>query len=202
MNTTIFFGTNNAHKLAEIQAMVGAPYHIRSFKDLATPIDVAETANTLEGNAALKAESFYAHTQLPCFADDTGLEVQALGGAPGVYSARYAGATASSEQNVAKLLQDLENVDMGAWGSDNRRARFRTVIAFYDGKQMHYFEGEISGVLTYSPCGTNGFGYDPIFLPDGYAQTFAEMPASLKNTISHRALAVAKFAAHLHAQLA
>lgn len=197
---TLFFGTNNAHKLTEIQAVLGETFTIRSFRDLPQPLDVPETETTLEGNALLKAHAFYQATGLPCFADDTGLEVQALGGAPGVYSARYAGENATFADNVQKLLRELESIDMGAWGEDNRRARFRTVIAYFDGGEPQFFVGEVRGQITLAPVGENGFGYDPVFLPDGYEKTFAEMTADEKNAISHRALAVKSFAGWLLAQ--
>lgn len=191
---TLFFGTNNAHKLEEIQAVLGSSFEIRSFRDLPQPIDVEETESTLEGNALLKAKAFYAATGLPCFADDTGLEVQALGGAPGVFSARYAGEHATFAENVQKLLRDLDAVDMGAWGEDNRRARFRTVIAYYDGGEPRFFEGDVRGQITLASAGDHGFGYDPVFLPDGHEKTFAEMTAAEKNAISHRTKAVRAFA--------
>jgi len=193
----LFFGTNNAHKLDEIRQLVGNLYTVRSFQDLSSPLEVEETERTLEGNALLKARAFFAHTGTPCFADDTGLEVEALGGAPGVYSARYAGEGATFADNMNKLLRDLEAVDMGAWGEDNRRARFRTVIAYVDGGEPRFFEGVVRGTLTLAPAGNGGFGYDPIFMPDGHSVTFSEMTPEAKNAISHRGKAVMAFATWL-----
>ena len=187
MKPKILFGTNNQHKLEEIRKILANHYEVLCLKDVGEVIDVAETESTLEGNALLKAKSFYEHTGIPCFSDDTGLEVVALGGAPGVYSARYAGEHCSYQDNVNKMLREME-------GKDDRRAAFRTLIAWYDGKNENLFEGKISGNITHEPKGNAGFGYDPIFLPEHYEQTFAEMPSELKNSISHRARAVKKFA--------
>lgn len=185
MNPTLFFGTNNVHKLQEIQAILGEKFEVLSFKDF-PPLEVAETEPTLVGNAVLKAKAFYAHTQIPCFADDTGLEVEALGGAPGVFSARYAGEACKPADNIRKLLHELHD-------SDNRKARFLTVIAFFDGEQLHCFEGEVRGEIITEVKGEGGFGYDPVFVPEGYTQTFAEMPAETKHAISHRGKALRKF---------
>lgn len=197
MKKTLFFGTNNEHKLSEIQQLLGDTYEIRSFRDLSQPLEVDETERTLEGNAILKAKAFYAAIHLPCFADDTGLEVAALGGAPGVFSARYAGENATFQDNVTKLLRNLEEVDMGAWGRENRDAAFRTVIAFYDGTNLHTFSGEVRGTIANEPFGEGGFGYDPVFIPEGSEKTFAEMTAEEKNAISHRGIAVRNFVAFL-----
>ena len=190
MKPKILFGTNNLHKLAEIRKILADHYQVLSLKDVGEVIDVEETESTLEGNALLKAKAFCEHTGIPCFADDTGLEVDALGGAPGVYSARYAGEHCSYEDNVNKMLKEMD-------GKDKRQAAFRTVIAWYDGDNTATFEGKITGSITREPRGRGGFGYDPIFLPDNYEQTFAEMSSELKNQISHRALAVRKFAAFM-----
>lgn len=179
----IFFGTNNPGKLREIQDMLGEQFQVLSFRDLDEPIDVEETEHTFEGNAALKAKAFYEQTGLPCFADDSGLEVDALGGAPGVYSARYSGPDATNQSNNEKLIQELE-------GITNRTARYRVVIAFYDGKEMSFFEGKVEGEILETPRGEGGFGYDPYFKPEGYDITFAEMPAEEKHKISHRGKAV------------
>jgi XTP/dITP diphosphohydrolase len=179
----IFFGTNNPGKLREIQDMLGEQFEVLSFRDLDEPIDVEETEHTFEGNAALKARAFYEHTGLPCFADDSGLEVDALGGAPGVYSARYSGPDATNESNNARLIKELE-------GETQRTARYRVVIAFYDGETMSFFEGKVEGEILESPRGEGGFGYDPYFKPAGYDVTFAEMPAEEKHKISHRGKAV------------
>lgn len=182
----IFFGTNNANKLSEIQHILGEKFEIHSYKDF-PPFDVEETETTMEGNAALKAKGFFEHTGLPCFSDDSGLEVHVLNGEPGVYSARYAGEPSNSTANIVKLLHNLK-------GKTDREAQFRTVIAYYDGKKMHFFEGIVKGQIIDTPRGTNGFGYDPIFIPDGFDQTFAEMDSGAKHAISHRGIAVRKFA--------
>ncbi len=185
----LFFGTNNANKLTEIQHILGENFDILSYKDF-PPFDVEETEITMEGNAALKAKGFFEFTGLPCFSDDSGLEVAALGGEPGVYSARYAGEPSNSANNIAKLLQNIQ-------GKSNRNAQFRTVIAYFDGKEMLFFEGIIKGQLIDIQRGMAGFGYDPIFIPDGYQQTFAEMEAAEKHAISHRGIAVRKFAEYM-----
>lgn len=179
----LVFSTNNEHKLEEVRAKLGKYYQVISLKDLGDDTDVPETGDTLEENAMIKADYLWKTYQLNCFADDTGLEVEALDNAPGVYSARYAGEHKSSEDNVAKLLKELE-------GKENRRARFRTVIALIMGGKRYLFEGKIEGVITTSPKGTSGFGYDPVFQADGYDKTFAELTLEDKNNISHRAKAV------------
>ena len=185
MKRKLVFATNNAHKLDEISAILGEKVELLSLKDIHCDIDIPETSDTLEGNAMLKAEYIYEHYGLDCFADDTGLEVEALNGAPGVYSARYAGDAHNSEANMKKLLQDLEGVE-------NRKAQFRTVFALIiDGKE-HLFEGIVKGEIVKARKGTSGFGYDPIFVPEGYTQTFAEMGNTEKNKISHRAKATQK----------
>ena len=185
------FATNNAHKLEEVKAIVGAKIEILSLKDIGCQADIPETADTLEGNALLKARFIYETYHLDCFADDTGLEVEALNGAPGVYSARYAGDAHNSEANMRKLLQELEGVE-------NRRARFRTAFALILNGKEHLFEGIVNGHITPVRHGTSGFGYDPVFVPDGYTQTFAEMGDALKNKISHRAIGVQKLCKFLH----
>lgn len=185
----IFFGTNNAHKLSEIQHILGEKFEILSYKDF-PPFDVEETETTMEGNAALKAKAFYHFTQLPCFSDDSGLEVEALNGEPGVYSARYAGEPSNPAANMAKLLSKMTDIT-------NKNAQFRTIIAYFDGKEMQFFEGIIKGKLISEPIGTGGFGYDPIFVPDGYEKTFAQMEAGEKHAISHRGIAVRAFADYL-----
>ena len=179
----LVFSTNNEHKLEEVRAKLGKYYQVISLKDLGDDTDVPETGDTLEENAMIKADYLWNTYQLNCFADDTGLEVEALDNAPGVYSARYAGEHKSSEDNVAKLLKELE-------GKENRRARFRTVIALIMGGKRYLFEGKIEGVITTAPKGTSGFGYDPVFQADGYDKTFAELTLEDKNNISHRAKAV------------
>jgi XTP/dITP diphosphohydrolase len=189
----LFFGTGNPKKLKEIGEILGDRFEILSFRDLPNPLEVEETEATLEGNARLKAVAFFEATDIPCFADDTGLEVNALGGAPGVYSARYAGPENDAQANMAKLLAALAD-------KTDRSARFRTVIAWYDGKELKYFEGELRGKIGFAPRGDMGFGYDPIFVPDGHDRCLAEMLPDEKNAISHRGLAVQKFAAYLHSQ--
>lgn len=185
MRKKFVFATNNTHKLEEVTAILGDKVEVLSMKDIRCTADIPETADTLAGNALLKARFIYENYQMDCFADDTGLEVEALDGAPGVYSARYAGDAHNSEANMKKLLHDLEGVE-------NRKARFRTVFALIiDGKE-HLFEGIINGEITKTRRGASGFGYDPIFIPEGYTQTFAEMGNQLKNKISHRALATNK----------
>ncbi len=191
----IIFATNNAHKLSEIRDILGEQFDILSLSDIGCHDDIPETADTLEGNALLKAQYITEHYGMSCFADDTGLEVEALGGAPGIYSARYAGGEGhDSEANMTKLLKELGE-------NNNRKARFRTVIALLevnDGEvTKHLFEGIVNGSIIRERRGTEGFGYDPIFQPDGYQQTFAELGMDIKNTISHRARAVKKLAEFL-----
>ena len=190
MKKKLVFATNNAHKLDEIRAILGDKVEVLSLKDIHCEADIPETADTLEGNAALKAEYIYKNFGLDCFADDTGLEVEALGGAPGVYSARYAGDAHNSEANMRKLLQDME-------GIENRKAQFRTVFALIINGKEHLFEGIVKGEITKHRCGSSGFGYDPVFIPEGYTQTYAEMGNTLKNKISHRALATQKLCDYL-----
>lgn len=189
---TIFFGTGNRKKIEEIQQILGQTFDIKNFGDLPEIPEVDETEPTLEGNARLKAEAFFALTGLPTFADDTGLEVDALDGEPGVYSARYAGPEGDPQKNMAKLLSELDGISL-------RSAAFRTVIAWFDGNETHYFEGTLTGQIIHQGRGTNGFGYDPIFVPSGQDRTLAEMTSEEKNAISHRGKAVRKFAAFLQA---
>jgi len=179
----LVFATNNIHKIREVKDIVSDGIPIVGLSDIQCLNDIPETADTLEGNALLKARYVKDKYGYDCFADDTGLEVNALGGAPGVYSARFAGLAHDSQANMKKLLQQMK-------GLSNRKARFRTVIAFIQGDKEHLFEGIIDGHITESPHGTNGFGYDPVFVPDGYTETFAELSETTKNTISHRAKAV------------
>lgn len=198
----IVFATNNQHKLQEIRDILGNEFEIVSLKDIGCDVDIPETGNTLEENAMQKAQYVYDHYNLSCFADDTGLEVEALNGEPGVHSARYAeGTDHDSEANMAKLLSNLE-------GKDNRKARFRTVIALIQKqdvcpcgctsiKKVNRFEGIVDGSIATEKHGTAGFGYDPIFVPEGYDKSFAELGESIKNGISHRARAVAKLAEYL-----
>lgn len=185
MKRKFVFATNNAHKLEEVTAILGKRIELLSLKDINCHADIAETADTLEGNALQKAHYIYENYHIDCFADDTGLEVEALNGEPGVYSARYAGNGHNAEANMLKLLQSLE-------GIENRKAQFRSVFALIlDGKE-HIFEGIIKGEIIKTRRGTSGFGYDPVFVPEGYKQTFAELGNELKNKISHRAIATNK----------
>lgn len=185
------FATNNIHKLREVAAIVGHQIELLSLNDIGCHDDIPETSDTLEGNALLKARYVYERYHTNCFADDTGLEVEALGGAPGVYSARYAGEGHNSEENIKKLLHELE-------GKDNRKARFRTVFAIIINGKEHLFEGIVRGEIIARKRGTSGFGYDPVFVPEGFTQTFAEMSDGQKNKISHRALAVGKLCKFLN----
>lgn len=182
---TLVFATNNKHKLDEVRKITSGLVNIVSLEDIDCHEDIPETSDTLEGNALQKAEYIKEHYGLDCFADDTGLEVEALNNAPGVYSARYAGPGHDSEANMNKLLQEMNNIE-------NRKARFRTVIALLLNGKQYVFEGIVNGEITKEKRGTTGFGYDPIFIPDNYTQTFAEMGNDIKNTISHRAEAVKK----------
>lgn len=191
MRKKLVFATNNAHKLEEIQAILGAKYEIMSLKDIGCDVDIPETADTLEGNAHLKASYIYEHYGMDCFADDTGLEAEALNGAPGVYSARYGGNGGhNSEANMNRLLDNLKEIS-------NRKAQFRTVIAFIEQGKEHFFEGIVKGTITTEKRGESGFGYDPIFQPEGFTQTFAELGTDVKNGISHRARAVEKLCTYL-----
>ena len=198
----IVFATNNQHKLQEIRQILGNSIEVLSLKDINCDVDIPETGETLQENALQKARYVYDNYHLDCFADDTGLEVEALNGAPGIYSARYASLENAqcqahdSEANMSRLLRELGE-------NNNRRARFRTVIALIQKKdvcpcgctsikQEHLFEGIVNGEITCKRSGVEGFGYDPIFRPDGYDKTFAELGADIKNQISHRARAVKK----------
>ena len=189
----LLISTRNPHKLREIMAILdGAGVELVSLERFPDAPDVIEDRNTLEGNAAKKAEELYRLTGLPTMSDDTGLEVDALGGAPGVRSARYAGEDADAAANRALLLDQLD-------GADNRRARFRTVIALATDTGTRFFEGVCEGDILREERGHGGFGYDPLFQPDGHAESFAEMAADTKNAISHRGRALAAFAAAMHA---
>lgn len=182
----LVFATNNAHKLEEVSAILGDKIELLSLKDINCQTDIPETADTLEGNALLKSSYIFQNYHLDCFADDTGLEVEALDGAPGVYSARYAGGEGhNAESNMLKLLHEME-------GKENRKAQFRTAISLILGGKEYLFEGIIKGEIIKEKRGDSGFGYDPVFVPEGYNQTFAELGNDIKNRISHRALAVNK----------
>ena len=191
----IVFATNNQHKLQEIREILGDQFEILSLADIGCHEDIPETGNTLEANAHQKAEYVFDHYHLDCFADDTGLEVAALGGAPGVHSARYAeGTDHNIEANMAKLLRELGD-------NDNRKARFRTVISLIQMEggnpvcsREYQFEGVVEGRIDREKHGSEGFGYDPVFIPEGYDKSFAELGEEIKNQISHRARAVKKLA--------
>ena len=189
----LVFASNNAHKLSEIRAILGDRIEIISLSDLQCHEEIPETADTLEGNALIKARYVWEHYGLYCFADDTGLEVEALGGAPGVYSARFAGEHASFEDNVSLLLERLSGV------AAPRRARFRTVIALIDEYGTHFFEGSVDGEITLERSGDHGFGYDPVFRPEGREETFAQLTEQEKNSMSHRGRAVQKLIRYLQA---
>lgn len=187
----IIFATNNAHKLSEVQAVLGEGFELVTPRMCGVEEEIPETAETLEGNASQKSHYLYDRTGLDCFADDTGLEVEALGGEPGVHSARYATDGHDFAANNRLLLKNLE-------GKENRRARFRTVISLIEGGEEHLFEGIVEGRIIDHESGEEGFGYDPLFVPDGFDRTFAEMTAEEKNAISHRGRAVRKLVAYLH----
>ncbi|WP_099464780.1 non-canonical purine NTP diphosphatase [Parabacteroides provencensis] len=186
----LVFATNNLHKLEEVRKITDNNIEIVSLADINCHDDIPETADTLEGNALQKARYIKEKYGHDCFADDTGLEVEALNNAPGVYSARYAGSEHDAEANMKKLLYEMSN-------KTNRKARFRTVIALILNGKEYLFEGEIKGSISTEKKGINGFGYDPIFVPENYTQSFAEMGNDIKNTISHRAEAVKKLSIFL-----
>lgn len=187
----LVFATNNPYKLEEIRAILGSKLEILSLADIGCDADIPETAETLEGNALIKAHYVYDNYKLDCFADDTGLEVDALHGLPGVHTARYAYPDRHDpEANMIKLLEALRE-------NNDRNARFRTVIALIEKGKEHLFEGVVEGVIAREKSGTQGFGYDPVFIPEGNSKTFAELGEDIKNTISHRARAVQKLAEYL-----
>ena len=187
----IVFATNNKHKLEEIKDILGKEFEIVSLAEIGCHEDIPETGVTLEENARQKSSYVVEHYNQNCFADDTGLEVEALGGEPGVHSARYAeGTDHDSEANMRKLLANLE-------GKDNRKACFRTIISLIIDGVEHQFEGKVEGRIATEKHGTEGFGYDPIFIPEGYDKSFAELGEEIKNQISHRARAVKKLAEYL-----
>ena len=187
----LVFATNNPHKLEEIRAILGSKVEILSLADIGCDADIPETAETLEGNALIKAHYVYDNYKLDCFADDTGLEVDAVHGLPGVHTARYAYPDRHDpEANMIKLLEALRE-------NNDRNARFRTVIALIEKGKEHLFEGVVEGVIAREKSGTQGFGYDPVFIPEGNSKTFAELGEDIKNTISHRARAVQKLAEYL-----
>ncbi|MFT2007464.1 non-canonical purine NTP diphosphatase [Pontibacter sp. 13R65] len=187
------FATNNLKKLHEVSHMLEGSYHLLTLQDIGCLEELAEDQDTLEGNSRQKAAYVWENYQIDCFADDTGLEVEALGGAPGVYSARYAGPQRSDTDNMQHLLQQLQ-------GQENRKARFRTFITLYLNGQEHQFEGIVEGRITEDWNGETSFGYDPVFVPEGYTQTFFHMSTAQKNSISHRGRAIAKLVEFLKKQ--
>lgn len=186
----LVIATNNAHKLEEIRAILGDRIELLSLKEIHCEEDIPEDADTLEDNASLKARYVYDRYGLDCFADDTGLEVEALNGAPGVHTARYATDGHDTDANVRKLLSELA-------GKENRKARFRTIISLIEDGRERQFEGIVNGTIAESKQGDKGFGYDPIFIPEGYNETFAQLGVEVKNQISHRSRAVAKLCEYL-----
>lgn len=190
----LVFATGNSHKLQEVQGLFKEGFALSCLKDVNITEEIPETADNLVDNALQKAWYVYKKCGIPCFADDTGLEVEALNGAPGVYSARYAGEQKDSKLNMLLLLKNMT-------GKENRNARFRTIIAYIDeNAQEHIFEGEIRGKIIENMAGENGFGYDPIFVPEGYDKTFAQLSSETKNTISHRARAMEKFLSYINSK--
>ena len=181
----LLFATNNLHKLREVQEIIGTSFSILSLKDVSIEGDIPETSDTMEGNARQKARYIYEKTGMDCFADDTGLFIDTLEGRPGVYSARYAGEGCSFEDNIRKVLAEMEH-------AENRNASFRCVVCLILGGKEHLFEGRIDGIILKEKRGMEGFGYDPVFVPNGQAQTFSEMPPYLKNGLSHRGRAIWK----------
>lgn len=186
----LVFATNNAHKLREVRDMLEGEITVLSLADIGCSETIPETADTLQGNALIKARYIKTHYGYDCFADDTGLQVVQLGGRPGVYSARYAGEECDPEKNMQKLLGELE-------GIDDRRASFITVVALIQGEEEKIFEGEVKGRILEEKQGSEGFGYDPLFVPDGYEESFAQLGEETKNHISHRARAMQKMKEYL-----
>ncbi len=186
----IVFATNNPHKIKEVNEVLGNAFKIKSLKEIGCNEELPETQPTLEGNALQKARYVLENYGADCFSEDTGLEIEALEGEPGVITARYAGAERDPDANMNLVLQKLA-------GKDNRKAQFRTVIALLINGEEHLFEGVVKGKIAYEKRGAGGFGYDPIFIPDGYEQTFAELSSAIKNSISHRARATRKLIAFL-----
>jgi XTP/dITP diphosphohydrolase len=193
MKRKLVFATNNQYKFNEIKSIIHDRINLISLKDLNFNEDIPEGHNSLEENSARKALFVYNKYKIDCFADDTGLEIEALKGEPGVYSARYAGNQCNFENNINKVLQKMQ-------GIINRRARFRTVISLIENGQIIYFKGSIKGKILHERKGDQGFGYDPIFQPDGYKQSFAEMTMQAKNKISHRSRAIEKLIDYLFAR--
>lgn len=186
----LVFATNNKNKIKEIKHLIGNSIELLNLKDIGCLEDIPETADTIEGNAIQKAQYIYKKYGFNCFADDTGLEIEALNGEPGVYSARYAGNQKNPEDNMNKVLEKLQNID-------NRSAQFKTVIAVIIDGKLTYFEGIVKGEITKEKSGLEGFGYDPIFKPNGYDHTYSEMSLMVKNSMSHRAIATNKLIDYL-----
>ena len=189
----LVFATNNKHKLEEVRAILGNRIEVLSLNDINCHDDIPETADTLEGNALIKARYIYEKFGVDCFADDTGLEVDVLGGEPGVYSARYAGEECNPEANMHKLLHNLT-------GKNNRDAQFRTVIALIIKGEEKLFNGIVKGTISNKKMGEAGFGYDPIFIPEGFSESFAQMTSEMKNSISHRYRATEELSNYLKEQ--
>ena len=187
----IVFASNNKNKIREIKNQLPSTIELVSLEDIGCTEDIPETASTIEGNAILKADFVTTHYQLPCFADDTGLEIEALNGEPGVYSARYAGEAKDSNANMELVLKKLDHIN-------NRNAQFKTVIALNINGQQHLFTGIVKGTITEQKTGEEGFGYDPIFQPIGYDKTFAQMALTEKSKISHRGKAVEELISFLN----
>jgi len=186
----IIFATNNKHKLEEVQQILASNFEVLGLKEIGFAGDIPETGKTLEENALIKSKFVFEKFGLDCFSDDTGLEIEALDGRPGVYSARYAGEDGNSENNIVKILSELH-------GIENRKARFRTVVSLIIDGAEHFFEGIVNGRIIDEKRGAVGFGYDPVFVPDGNNKTFAQMSSDLKNKISHRGKAIEKLVAFL-----
>ena len=185
MTKKLLFATNNLHKLREVQEIIGNEFQIVSLKDVSIDEDIPETSDTLEGNARQKAQYIFEKTGMNCFADDTGLFINALDGRPGVYSARYAGEGCSFDDNINKILAEMGD-------AEDRKASFRCVVCLILDGEEHLFEGRIDGMILKERQGLGGFGYDPVFVPKGQSQSFSEMPAYLKNGLSHRGRAISR----------
>lgn len=187
----IIFASNNKHKAEEIRVILGSDYQITTLKDAGIDIEIPEPHHTLKENALEKARTIFGLTNANCFSEDTGLEVEALNGAPGVFSARYAGEEATAEENIKKIMLELNE-------QSNRNACFTTCICLILNGKTYFFEGKCAGTISFAAAGTNGFGYDPVFIPTGYVQSFAEMDQDIKAKISHRRIAVSKMVEFLH----
>ncbi len=194
MPATLVFATHNQHKLQEVAAKTGDRLQLQSLTDIGCHDEIKEDGTTFRANASIKSHYIFDKYQLNCFGDDSGLEIEALNGEPGVYSARYAGEHGNHEANINKVLNNLQ-------GINNRKANFRTVISLIWNGEEHFFEGVINGTIRHEKAGAEGFGYDPIFEPEGYNITFAEMSMEEKNRISHRAIAMEKLIAFLNQQV-